>query len=124
MGKCRFKCSHYFSNTDRKRIFDEFWKSDKHIFYSTTTERSQKVSKGKSRDSRNNFTYKYYLFTANDHIKTRVCKEFYLITLDIRVQRKNKISEESLKFTSQHIKSFPRMPAFPLLSTKDTERIP
>lgn len=105
--------------------------NEKAIFSSTTTERKEKDRKRtRSENSRKKYSFKYFLI--KDEIKTRVCKQFYLETLDISQRRighqhkkavqndfsekrglhtKRCISEEIKSYIRDHIKSFPRVPS-------------
>ncbi|CAC5415816.1 unnamed protein product [Mytilus coruscus] len=130
-GGCRFKCSKNISETERKAIFKTFWSysdSEKNAFYGNNIEKLQKERKRTNKEiSRKQFTYKYHL--PKECGKVRVCKEFFLTTLDISSRRiqwffekkspqfedkrgrhvKRKISEESKDRIRNHINSFPRI---------------
>lgn len=86
MGKCRYKCSHVFSEQDRKKIFTKFWSLDdneKQVFYSQTTERSYKAMRhdqnNNKTDSRRKYTYKYFFKSDGENIK--YAKNFTLLPL-------------------------------------------
>ena len=133
-NSCRFKCSQTFSENDRKCLFKDLWdmiQHEKQHFFSRTTERCTKkrcrTEKGK--DLRKQFSYSYFFF-LNDE-RYRVCKEFYLTTLDISGRRvsyyhetkkvetgtpseskwgkhtKKKLAEVSRQSVSDHISSIP-----------------
>lgn len=117
-----------------KSILKEFWMltdNEKANFYSTTTERNENDRKRtRSENYRKKYSFKYFLI--KDEIKTRVCKQFYLGTLDIsqgRIEHYHKkavqndfsdrrglhtkrcISEETKSYIRDHINSFPRVPS-------------
>lgn len=134
---CRFKCSKNFTEEDRKKIFSKFWDLDqteqKH-FINKTTERheKQRCRTNKGKDSRKSFSY-FYHFCIIEGTQIRVCKEFYLTTLDISARRvsylhetkdpetsvpstskwgihtKKKLSNECKESVRDHINSFPRI---------------
>ncbi|XP_076107556.1 uncharacterized protein LOC143075857 [Mytilus galloprovincialis] len=130
-GGCRFKCSKNISETERKAIFKTFWSysdSEKNAFYGNNIEKLKKERKRTNKEiSRKQFTYKYHL--PKECSKLRICKEFFLSTLDISGRRiqwffdkkspqfedkrgrhvKRKISDESKDRIRNHINSFPRM---------------
>lgn len=133
-GRCRYKCAHYFIANDRKEIFDMFWScndTDKSTFYANTTDRSLKNRKRTaSINSRKQFSISYYFLKETDRI--RVCKQFYLSTIDIRAKRieyfyqkkqtqrfedrrgkhaKKTVPDEVLKGIRKHINSFDKIPS-------------
>ncbi|ESO94282.1 hypothetical protein LOTGIDRAFT_161502 [Lottia gigantea] len=122
------------------QIYTEFWTlndSQKKIFYNQTTSKERKARTrlpNTEFTSRKQFTYKYHLKKSDENI--RVCKQFYLDTLDIsqtRIQTfhekdergnirysdkrgahscKNIINTEPQKeIIRNHIKSFPTIPS-------------
>lgn len=133
-GNCRFKCSQHFTQDRREEIFREFWSltdDEKNVFYGNTVDRSVKEKTLKEK-SRRNFSYKYHFRQGLDRV--RVCKEFYLTTLDISQRRvqyfydklanaqqgindnrgrhpKRRTSDESREYIRQHIQSFNRIPS-------------
>ena len=132
--KCRFNCSKNFCNEARHQIFAVFWGLGDHDrrtdFIAHHCEKSQKKQTC-NEPSRRNFSISYYL--TNDNQRIRVCKEFFLKTLDIgqdtvyvalnkntqfgaassslRRQRtpSNKFSDETQQRVTDHIGSFPTM---------------
>lgn len=133
-GQCKFSCAKKFSKDEQESIFNDFWKLtdiEKAHFYSITTERNQKKRKRTNNEhSRKNFSFRY--FFNKDEVKNRVCKKFYLGTLDISQKRvanyhkkaaqnvfidrrgvhtKRSIPEETKAYIREHINSFPRMPS-------------
>lgn len=133
-GQCKFSCAKKFSKDEQESIFNDFWKLtdiEKAHFYSITTERNQKKRKRTNNEhSRKNFSFRY--FFNKDEVKSRVCKKFYLGTLDISQKRvanyhkkaaqnvfidrrgvhtKRSIPEETKAYIREHINSFPRMPS-------------
>jgi len=129
-GKCKYKCSSFFSESRRKNIFDSFWKlndTEKNSFYGNTTDCQLKERKRGNSD-RKKKSVKYYLVIDLERI--RVCKEFYLGTLDISNKRidyfhrrgpeakyidkrgrcqKQKTPNEVLEGIREHINSYPRI---------------
>ncbi|CAC5356571.1 unnamed protein product [Mytilus coruscus] len=130
-GHCKYKCSDKISTSERKRLFDSFWSlndSAKNVFYSRTVIRYKtKRHRTSKQNSRKQFSYEYNFILGL--IKVRVCKEFYLSTLDISARRiqwyfdhknpdfedkkgqhiKYKIPEAALCIIRDHINSFPRV---------------
>lgn len=104
-GKCKFKCATVITSEERQKIFDKFWNlsdTEKTAFYVRTTEYSKKQrTRTNAKQIRKKFSYKYFLYIGTQ--KIRVCKEFYLQTLDISQRRieylyKSKVQkQESLK---------------------------
>lgn len=87
--KCRFKCSQKISDERRTCIHQQHWSlcdQEKRHFYIATTTRKDKVrSRRAENPNRKKQSYSYY-FTI-DGTDTRICKEFYLKTLDIDEKR-------------------------------------
>ena len=133
-GKCKFRCSLNITADERNAIFSEFWNlSDdgKQTFYAKTTERVVKERvRTKAAKSRRKYSYKYIFI--KDEANVRVCKEFYLSTIDISQRRiewyhdkaaRNEFMDKRGKhtkpitpddaktFVREHIESFPRMPS-------------
>ena len=88
---CKFKCTINFTEEERKDIFKEFWRQkdeEKHNFYAKTTFMTSCTRKRTlSTVSRKKNSLAYYLPLQNENI--RVCKAFYLNTLDISQTRVN-----------------------------------
>ena len=82
----------------------------------TTEHSAKKRTRSKAKESRKKYSYKYFFYM--DAQKIRVCKEFYLHTLDISQRRieyayKNKVHEQE-NFTDKrgaHIKNTTSDPA-------------
>jgi hypothetical protein len=132
LNNCKFQCSNFISNDLRAQIHKKFYElsqNEKYHFISNTTERRLKKQKLSISD-RKNFSFLYFL--QNENVLLRVCKPFYLGTLNISQkviygvhQRKdvvtgvpssdkrgrhgkhNKVTEERKNFVRNHIKSFP-----------------
>ncbi|XP_065643183.1 uncharacterized protein LOC136074884 [Hydra vulgaris] len=89
LNSCKFKCRQHISDEERAHIFSDFWSMDdtqKKHFYSRTTERLQKKRhRTINENSRKTYSF-YYSFFVGD-LQTRVCKEFYLTTLNISSRR-------------------------------------
>ncbi|XP_047125175.1 uncharacterized protein LOC124807374 [Hydra vulgaris] len=89
LNSCKFRCAQNISDEERTRIFADFWSMDdmqKRHFYSRTTERLQKKRhRTINENSRKAYSF-YYSFFVGDW-QTRVCKEFYLTTLNISSRR-------------------------------------
>ncbi|CAG2215890.1 DNAH [Mytilus edulis] len=87
-GTCKFKCR-TFSDAERKDIFHSFWSyndSEKNAFYSSSIDKIQKGrTRTDSKSSRRKFSYVYHFPKSSG--KVRVCKEFFLATLDISPRR-------------------------------------
>ena len=66
-------------------MFDEFWRfsdTEKQAYYMRTAEKTSTKRKTlKDKESRKKYSYTYFLIKGSD--KVRVCKDFYLHTLDI-----------------------------------------
>lgn len=86
---CYLNCMENVSFEDRQNINDSFWSLDdgkKYHFYSKHVERFDAIRKRtKNEISKKTFTYKYNL-TIND-VRVRVCREFFLNTLNINKGR-------------------------------------
>lgn len=132
--KCKFLCSRKLSEQERAEYFETFWRlndSEKNNFYINTTQKTEKQRKRTNENlSRRKYSYKYF-FNKNSE-KIRVCKQYYLTTLDISQRRiqwfyakkatnsftdkrgtntKKRHSNEAEDYIKQHIRSFPRMPS-------------
>ena len=146
VGKCRYKCATVISNVDRQNIFKAFWKlsdNEKTAYYMRTTEHAaKKRTRTKAKESRKKYSYKYFFYMGAQ--KIRVCKEFYLHTLDISQRRieyanknkvheqenftdnrgahiKNKTSDPATEYIKKHIDSFPRIPSHYCRQTSNKE---
>jgi len=146
VGKCKFKCAQMISQGDREKIFAEFWDLtdlQKQTFHANTTDKHTKERhRAKSEESRRKSSLKYFLVKGVDRI--RVCKEFYLTTLDISSKRveyfykklessdgiedmrgktpkPQKIPELDRSYIREHIRSFPKVPSHYCRSTTTAE---
>ena len=115
-------------------MFDEFWwfsDTEKQADYMRTSEKTSTKRKTlKDKESRKKYSYTYFLIKGSD--KMRVCKDFYLHTLDISQRRiewahlkaeKEKhedkrgkrityqVADEEIEIIKEHINSFPRIPS-------------
>lgn len=144
-GKCRFKCSQVFTGDERHEIFSEFWKltdDEKSTYYANTTDRHVKErQRTNAKESRRKSSVKYHFVKGMNRI--RVCREFYLSTLDISSKRieyfykkvvsgekpsdqrgkfkHTKIQDTDRDFIRNHIKSFPRIPSHYCRATTSAE---
>ncbi|XP_059173666.1 uncharacterized protein LOC131954152 [Physella acuta] len=86
---CKFKCSTFFSEDQRALIFAHFWSlpdERKSHFYSENTTRILKKTKRTTvEDSRRQYSFSYFFYKDGSAI--RVCKPFFLNTLDISQRR-------------------------------------
>lgn len=86
---CHLQCMNKISLEDRKVIHQSFWALDdgkKYHYYSKHVERfDSKRKRTKSEVSKKVFTYAYHLTINN--MKLRVCREFFLKTLNINKGR-------------------------------------
>lgn len=108
-ANCKFLCSKKISQHEREEIFKGFWaltNNSKLHFYAKNTERFTKLRTQTSKEhSRRKYSFKYYFHIAD--AKIRVCKIFFLSTLDISQQRinyfhdKKKDSVTGIPLTSQ-----------------------
>jgi hypothetical protein len=89
IGLCKFKCTTKISSSDRKKLFESYWSlndSEKGCFYASTIDKEEKQRKRTTKiNSRREFSFKYHFKISTS--KIRVCKQFYLSTLDISAQR-------------------------------------
>ena len=130
--KCKFKCSDKIGHEMRKDIFESYYKLGNYerqrdyICQSVTSSGPVRKSAGRKKES-----HQYYLTVHGTRI--RVCKQFFLKTLDIgertiyyNLEKKNHctlsgtdqrgkcksvnaISDERIQFVKKHIESFPTM---------------
>ena len=88
-GTCRFKCAVHFDEVSRQSIHIEHWclsDDEKRQFYIHTTTNKGKARTRRAADvNKKKTSYVYYL-SQHDH-KIRVCKEFYLETLNIDAKK-------------------------------------
>lgn len=88
---CKYMCSKKISSHEREEIFKGFWtlsNDSKLHFYAKNTERIIKLRKQTSNEeSRRQYSYMYYFHVNNE--KIRVCKTFFLSTIDVSQQRIN-----------------------------------
>lgn len=133
-SKCKFQCSLKVSKDDRATIFKEFWSLDdnekRHFYARTTALENPKRKRTDKEISRKKRSLKYFL--PYDENNVRVCKEFYLRTLDVSQKRinnhhaskqnggtparlawgknKNNMVDDAVKESIRsHIKSIPRI---------------
>ena len=105
--KCKFKCSLNISEKDRSDIFKEFWSindNEKMNFFAKTTTQETKKSPRRGPSSRRHRSLTYCL-PVNDQ-NVRVCKMFYLTTLDINHKRVCTYhnSKHTMGGTPEHLK--------------------
>ena len=134
-SKCKFKCSEKISYEERQNIHDKFWSLDdegKSHFYSEFTKRFEKLrSRGQSNVKPKTYSYAFFLRSGSSTVKERVCKAFFLTTLDVSKIRisyfystrrcvdtglpipsksgkhcKKKVDETSINLVLEHINSF------------------
>ena len=83
--KCKFKCAMKISESTRLQIHVDFWQhSDDgkaHYYVQTVTRAPRKYGES----SRRKFSYKYSMFDGSQLV--RVCKVFYLTTLNVSQRR-------------------------------------
>jgi len=86
---CRFKCSQIFDSHTQLAIHQEHWSlvdNDKRHFYINTTTCKDKARCRRAQDvNKKKVSYSYFFFSGNS--KIRVCKDFYLNTLNIDTKR-------------------------------------
>ena len=148
-SKCKFKCSLNISDRDRLNVFNEFWaQNDKeklHFYGRTTTQVSSK-RRGKQSTPKRSISTTYTLPVDGQMI--RVCKRFYLTTLDINHKRvetyhtskhqftgtpvhlkwgeaaNNKVPEEIKNGVREHIRSIPRVESHYCRANTNKEYLP
>lgn len=133
-GKCKYKCSVKISKSEQKVIFNTFWNyddSEKNAFYGThVIKKPTNRKRTDSVESRRKFSYEYYLCVSYRNV--RVCKYFFLGTLDISGRRiqwvffiiniqnfedkrgkhaKRKVTDKSKNVIRRHINSFAKIPS-------------
>ena len=135
-GECKYSCALNISKEQRGIIFQHFGKlsdDEKRLFFSKTVTRYIKKRSRVKGTSRRKFSYTYRLFV--DKQSVRVCKEFYISTLDISQRRisyffenmrqdttgiprtstrgqhkgNRKYFDEHCKFVVDHINSYPKV---------------
>lgn len=88
LKNCTFSCKEIFDNDFRQNINKHFWKlSDKKklAYYSKFIRRTNSKRVNKDKNLKKLYSYKYYF--ENHGVKHRVCREFFLKTLDISKSR-------------------------------------
>lgn len=134
--RCRFKCSNFLTVETREEIHRKFWNlndNEKLHFFNKNVERQPKARKRSQKENNvRNYSYFYYFHTEGN--KIRVCKSYFLSTLDISQRRisyffekkistvtqtpsgyekgkhtKKAIKEETKDIVRMHIESFPRV---------------
>ncbi|CAK9293747.1 unnamed protein product [Gordionus sp. m RMFG-2023] len=87
--KCKFKCGLQIVESERERVHSSFWRlgnDEKMEFYNKNVERHYKSrATTKKQNSYKKYSYFYHFIVNN--VKIRVCKEFFLTTLDISQKR-------------------------------------
>lgn len=87
-NNCKYLCGKKISINERQAIHESFWRlsnNEKLHFYGHNTERSDTKRTQTKNESRRQFSFKYF-FHIND-VKIRICKLFFLSTLDISQRR-------------------------------------
>ena len=135
--KCYFGCSENFSEQERELICSTYWAlgdyDRQRDFIRNNTIVTEKARKTTHNESARKHTYTYFLKKNNNN--TRVCREFFIKTLDIGARviqwtltrqltnsRKltdergkhippNKTDECDINYVKEHIKSFPALPS-------------
>jgi hypothetical protein len=98
-GTCRFHCTEKITVERQSLLFEHFWKlsdAEKAHFYARTTKRSEVLRSRSGSAEARNFAIKYFLL-SHDDTEVRVCKSFYLSTLDISQRRISYFHETKLK---------------------------
>ena len=102
-NSCRFKCHEKISDSNRRLLHENFWKMTddaKFAYYEQTTGRFLKErTRIEHTSSRRTYSYQYFFVINND--KVRVCKTFYLSTLDIS-QRRISYYHETMRIRAPH----------------------
>ena len=86
---CRFKCAQHFDTNAQEAIHHEHWSlvdDDKRHFYLNTTS-CQTKSRSRRAQNVNKKKLSYSYFFISSRGKIRVCKDFYLSTLNIDAKR-------------------------------------
>ena len=90
-ASCRMKCTTHVTDETRKEIFQHYYNLDKEaktsFVLATTSKLKTKRPDKKLVNSRRKFSFKYHFVIAEKQRK--VCKTFYLNTLDISQQKVN-----------------------------------
>lgn len=134
LKSCKFGCAHIISEDLRKCIHKKYYELDQNQKYSFILETSEKTAKKRStcNSDRKKFTYIFYFNVKGSYKK--VCKPFYLSTLDIsqktvygahkrkdpltgtassdkrsRHNNHRRISDAQRELVRKHIDSFPRV---------------
>lgn len=84
LAKCPFKCTSNFSDVDRTKIFDDFWKlndNEKLGFYFKFVKRISVKRRRAPESTKKKLSFQYY-FQVDDRIN-RVCRMFFLNTVNI-----------------------------------------
>ncbi|KAK3092227.1 hypothetical protein FSP39_000013 [Pinctada imbricata] len=128
--KCKFKCSEKITRDDQEQVFLEYWKrgyKGQREFISRSVTKTNKA-KHTRENSRRKYSYSYFLPKDSENI--RVCKMFFLKTLDIgektvsytlnkdndnkahdrrghKLGQATKITKDQRQFVRDHINSFP-----------------
>lgn len=147
VGQCALKCHENIPDACKILLCKNFWdigNIDRQRDYIISHVTRKEAARKRKENSRRKFSQSYYFDV--DGIKYRVCKRFFLQTLDIsekfvRISLEksgrsrtgvaspdrrgkhtpgNKLSEEIIQFASAHIDSFPRVPAH--WCRKDTKK--
>lgn len=130
--RCRFKCFQNIKEDDQQKIFRQYWAlsyGGQRDYIKQNVKKETKAKRTTTSSSRRKYSYQYYL--DNEHGKQRVCKTFFLDTLNIgektvsytlsrndgvRCQdqrgkkpgsRSRVISQEDRNTVREHIESFP-----------------
>lgn len=84
MQNCKFNCARNITATERRTIFDYYYAllcNEKYLFLKENTEKYLKSRKTVENESRRKYSFRYY-FKIHEK-KIRVCKQFFLGTLNI-----------------------------------------
>ncbi|KAL2086584.1 hypothetical protein ACEWY4_017643 [Coilia grayii] len=145
-ASCRYKCNKNFPEEVREKIFKYFWEMgdaarQKDFIVNHVVKREKR---NREKISRRNNTFEHYL--TSDGRQIRVCKDFFLKTLDVsekfarsagghssselgitppskkgRHAPPNKVPESSKDKIREHINSFPKLESH--YSRKDTNKL-
>ena len=133
-SSCKFKCTSNITEEQRQSLFDAYWRKECYEMQRdficqnvSVSQPKRQYGKTKRREIASKFSFKIGQTTI------RVCKKFFLTTLDIgkktveyalkkqehgtyqgsdmrgKASSANKIPEECVKIVHEHIKSFPTM---------------
>lgn len=125
--KCAYKCSTAFSQSDREHLFKQYWdlvsyERQRDFLLNAVTKQPCKTHKSDSTKTRS-YSVTYYMYQNSTGERKRVCRSFFLTTLDIGKKTIYYALDTSTKLGTMQPDQRGRHPSARKLPTADEEDV-